>query len=247
MRVAAVQFCPVFKDREANLRTAANLVIQAAKGGATLIVLPELCTSGYSFMSAVEAEPYSEVISGYLRSGARSMEVFGTLAQKLGVNIVWGVMEKDYGTGNLYNSQVLMTPTAKFVSYRKVNPWGQDWLWSQKGESNPPIHVIDGRKVGLLICRDVRDKVDDNWKSFYEKGDADIVCLSANWGDGGFPSVSWMSFVEDNNTALIVANRYGREENNDFGEGGICVIYPDQKVVCDGLKWNQDCIVHAEV
>jgi hypothetical protein len=40
---------------------------------------------------------------------------------------------------------------------------------------------------------------------------ADVVCLSANWGDGGFPAVSWMDFVEENSTCLIVSNRYGQE------------------------------------
>jgi N-carbamoylputrescine amidase len=59
MKVATVQYAPVFKDVDANLRTAATLVIEAANNGAELIVLPELATTGYSFMSAEDAAPYS--------------------------------------------------------------------------------------------------------------------------------------------------------------------------------------------
>lgn len=244
MKVAAVQFQPKLRDVEGNLRRAAELTIEAAKSGAKIVVLPELCTTGYSFMNVGEARPFAETL---LPEQSRSMEVFGTLAAKFDVNVVWGVMESDLGTGKLYNSQVLMTPAGEFISYRKINKWGNDYLWAASGESNPPIIEVDGKKVGLLICRDVRDKYDDDWKDFYEKGDADIVCLSANWGDGGFPAIGWMDFSKENNATLIVSNRYGHEENNNFGEGGVCVVFPDERVACDGLRWSEDCIVYADI
>lgn len=50
-----------------------------------------------------------------------------------------------------------------------------------------------------------------------------------------------------NHTTLVVSNRYGTEIPNNFGEGGICGIYPDQRVMTEGLVWNQDCTVYAEV
>lgn len=250
MKVAAVQFQPKLRDVEGNLRRGAELVVQAAKAGATLIVLPELSTTGFSFMNAAEATPFAEELidSGRPGSGpSRSMQVYGTLAQKLGVTIVWGVMEKNTGAGKLYNSQVLISPDGSWIFYRKINKWGNDYLWATSGESNPPIHMVEGKKVGLLICRDVRDRYDDDWKDFYEKGDADIVCLSANWGDGGFPAVGWIDFAKDNNVILVVSNRYGQEENNNFGEGGVCVVFPDERVACEGLRWSEDCIVYADV
>ena len=54
-------------------------------------------------------------------------------------------------------------------------------------------------------------------------------------------------FVKENNTVLAVANRYGEEVPNDFGHGGICIIQKDGTVNCEGLVWDQDCIVLAEV
>lgn len=250
MKVAAVQFRPTFKDKPGNLRRLANHVVSAAKAGAKLIVLPELCTTGYSFMSAEEARPFAECPRWMddEMNPETGMYVFHTLARKLGVSIVYGFVELDPGTDKLHNSQLYIDSDGYYEAYRKINPWGNDFLWAAPGRSNPPIIRSSlGVRVGLLICRDVRDKRDDKWKSFYTKGDADIVCLSANWGDGGFPAVSWMEFASDNGCAVVVANRYGQESCNNFGEGGSCVIRPDGKVFCEGLEFNRDCIVVADI
>jgi len=244
---AAVQFAPIFKAKTDNLRRLASLVIDAAEHGAKLIVLPELAATGYSFMSPEEAEPFAEVIQDGCDG---SFEVMQALSRKYNVCIAWGLIEKDQGTGKLYNSQVLMCPDA-WESYRKVNLWGNDFLWASEGRGNPQILRVDFGdqqfKVGLLICRDIRDKKDGEWESFYDAGDADIVAMSANWGDGGFPSVGWIDFAKSNAVCLVVSNRYGREVPNNFGEGGVCVIHKDGAVVATGLKWNQDCIVYSEV
>jgi predicted amidohydrolase len=252
MKVAAIQFAPILGKKAENLVRAARLVIEAAKNGAKLIVLPESAVIGYSFMSPEEAAPLAEVLTpSQSEDSSSSFEVMKKLASKLGVHIAWGLAEKDPGTGNLYNSQVLVTPEGEWEAYRKVNLFGNDWLWAKEGRANPPIRTcsIDGqeKKIGLLICRDVRDKKDKHWDSFYEKGDADIVVFSANWGDGGFPASAWMDFVKDNDVTLVVANRYGKEIPNDFGEGGVCIIEPGPQIHCKGLVWNQDCIVYADL
>lgn len=264
LRVAAVQMAPIWGDKQASLSKAAMLVKKAAGKGAQLVVLPELCVVGYSHMSRRAAEPLAEDVwafrseEGKVPSPPTSMAVMHALARKLKVTIVWGLIEKDPGTGDLYNSQVFMDPSGYYTSTRKVNPYGNDYLWATKGISNPPIvqkagpfKETDGsfrsRKVGLLICRDIRNKVDDTWTSFYQPGEADIVCFSSNWGDGGFPSSTWVDFATENKTTLIVSNRYGQEQNNNFGAGGSCIITPDGKVHIDGLKFWSDCIVTAEV
>jgi len=258
VKVAAIQFAPKFRQLQENLQRMASLVTEAAQNEAQVIVLPELATTGYSFMNPLQAVEFAEVLTEFQPvnlAANLSMDVMFALASKYRVHIVWGLVEKDYGTSKLYNTQVLMTPEGRFESYRKVNLWGNDFLWAEEGRSNPTVlecqfdeaGVLITKKVGLLICRDVRDKKNDAWSSFYEAGDADIVAFSANWGDGGFPATSWIDFAKDNNTTLVVSNRYGREVPNDFGEGGVCVIRPTGKVTCDGLVWNSDCIVYADV
>jgi len=244
MRVAVTQFAPVFKAYVENLKTASSLVLRAARGGAQLVVLPELCTTGYSFMSKDEAEPFAEILGETTQTD--SMTIMMALAREQKVAIAWGLVRKDPGTGELYNSQVLVLPDGSWTSYDKINLWANDYLYATEGRSSPPIIDYLGKKVGLLICRDVQDKA-PAWKDFYEAGDADIVCFSSNFGDGGFPAVNWVEFAKDNKVWFAVSNRYGTEANNNFGEGGICVIEPSGKVHCDGLVWNKSCIVCADI
>lgn len=255
MRVAAVQMAPVFRNHFGNVKKASLLALQAAKAGARIVVLPELCTTGYSFMSAAETREFAEVLTDF-RPNANlpptgpcacpSMIVMHRIAKASGAFIAWGLVEFDRGSGHLYNSQVLMAPDGTWASYRKVNLWGNDFLWAEAGRANPPVVPTPLGKIGLLVCRDVRDK-SDKLDSFYEKGDADIVVFSSNWGKGGFPAVHWMDFAKNNKAALIVANRYGEEVNNDFGLGGSCIVTPDGKVSVEGLQWGADCIVTGDV
>ena len=260
MKIATIQFMPILKDKAYNLQHCSKLAVQAAQAGARLICFPELVTTGYSFMSRTDAALFAETLD----SKGAAFSLFKSLAIRLNSYIVWGMMEQEVGTGDLYNSQVCVAPDGSWTSFQKINLWGNDFLWAKPGRSNPPIiemrlsgkHPTDPpsaldkyttKKLGMLVCRDIRDKKDDKWKDFYEKGDADIIALSANWGRGGFPSVSWMDFAKDNDCVLVISNRYGKEVNNDFGEGGVCVIWPDGKVACEGLIWDQDCVVIAEV
>lgn len=254
MKVAAVQFAPVWKDAAKNLATMERLVREAAKNGAILIVLPELCTSGYSFLSDDEARPFSEILTndpGVLKrqvgeSHPKSVGLMKGLVRELEVGIVWGLVEEDPGTGDLYNTQMMVLPDGTWTSYRKVNLWGNDYIWAKEGNGSPPIQTFARKKVGLLICADIRDK-GDNIDTFYEPGDADVVAFSANWGDGGFPAGKWVKFAKGNHCHLIVSNRYGKETCNNFGEGGVCIIEPSGRVNCKGLKWEEPCIVYAEV
>jgi len=256
VKLAAIQYAPIFRDKRENLRRLARMVQEAAEAGARLIVLPELATTGYSFMSKDEARGEAEFITPDAfvynvtntvpaTDPAPTMRVMRALASRFDVHLVWGMVEQAVGSSHLYNSQVYMSPIGEFATYRKINKWANDHLWAEAGRSNPPVVEVDGLRVGMLVCRDVRDKVNDKWTDLYSPGDADVVCLSANWGKGGFPSTSWMDFVSENKMALVVSNRYGSESNNEFGEGGICIIKKNGEVQCDGLKWGADCIVYG--
>lgn len=243
MLVATTQFSPIFKNPKANLQTVFELVVRAAEAGAEIICLPELCTTGYSFMNRVEAEPFAEILQ--LRE-SRSMAVMETLVKKYDIAIALGIMERDPNTDKLYNSQVFMMPDSRFVVCRKISPWGNDRLWSTPGTASPPIVEYLGKKVGLLICRDIRNE-SDNMSHLYEAGDADIVLFSANFGKGEFPSGRWVDFAKNTKSWLITSNRFGIEVHNDFGLGGICIISPTGEVNCEGLKWGEPCMVLGEV
>lgn len=255
MKVAAIQFCPTPNDYACNLRRLAQMVVEIAPQ-VDLVVCPELALCQYALSSVEEARRFAERFEE--AETPHSGSVMAAIARKFNTHIVWGFVEEDRN-GCLYNSQALVSPDGNRISYAKVNLFGPDNLWCHAGSSNPPIHTAtlrDGttKRIGLLVCRDVRDK-SAKIDSFYEKGEADVVCLSAAWGSGTFPAVAWMDFVKDNDMTLVVSNRYGDEGTRPerFGGGGVCIIKPEgdeahpNGVYCDGVLWNQDCVVIAEV
>ena len=253
VKVAVIQYRAVPRDVTENIKRLTNLITEAASNGANLIVAPELAFSGYTMMSSEEAEKLAECPTWLddtdSPSTYKAMGAMYELARALHVCLVFGYIEKDPGTKKLYNSQLLLEGDGFREGYRKVNRFGQDWIWASPGVGNPPIvrSKLLGKRIGLLICRDVRDKRDDKWSDFYSPGEADIVAFSANFGRGAFPATSWVEFAIENKVHLCVSNNYGVEDNLDFGAGGVCVIHPDGSVDCEGLRWNEDCIVYSDI
>src|SRR5688500_3697883 len=63
-RAAAIQFEPVFDDKERNVAELLRLTEEAARGGARLIVHPEMATTGYCWANRAEVAPFVEPIPG---------------------------------------------------------------------------------------------------------------------------------------------------------------------------------------
>ena len=62
VKIACVQMAPVVGKKDENLTRSLDRVQEAAAQGARLIVLPELCNTGYVFESREEAFALAEEI-----------------------------------------------------------------------------------------------------------------------------------------------------------------------------------------
>src|SRR5688572_29141490 len=103
VKVACIQMEPRIGDKPGNLKKTERMIREAAKQGARLLVLPELCNSGYMFKSRVEAFELSEPVPG-----GQTTKLWTRLAAELGLTIVAGICELE---GNaLYNSAVVIDP-----------------------------------------------------------------------------------------------------------------------------------------
>ena len=101
--VAAVQFEPKILDVHKNIATARYLVHEAAAKDASLIVLPELCISGYTLRDKNEASQCSQTKDGY------QTEAFLPIAKQYNCHIILGYVE--LCEGKLYNSAVVIGPS----------------------------------------------------------------------------------------------------------------------------------------
>ena len=82
VRIACLQMEPKIGDKDANLARSLELIEKAAAAGANLVVLPELCNTGYVFETREEAFGLAEEVSlrvgGLLWPEARERLALGT-------------------------------------------------------------------------------------------------------------------------------------------------------------------------
>ena len=147
MKLSCAQLWPRIGELDSNRRRAASAVSAAASDGAALIVLPELCVSGYVFRDAAEARELAEPIDGPTVEGWREQSVRDEIA------IVGGVCELD-DDGLLRNSAVLIEAGELLAVYRKIHLWDREKLVFTPGDDPPPVVETSLARVGVGICYD---------------------------------------------------------------------------------------------
>lgn len=147
MKLSCAQLWPRIGELESNRRRAASAVSAAAADGAALIVLPELCVSGYVFRDAAEARELAEPIDGPTVEGWREQSVREEIA------IVGGVCELD-DDGLIRNSAVLIEAGELLAVYRKIHLWDREKLVFTPGDDPPPVVETSLARVGVGICYD---------------------------------------------------------------------------------------------
>ncbi|WP_455925458.1 nitrilase-related carbon-nitrogen hydrolase [Pseudomonas putida] len=234
INVAAVQFEPTLFEKPRNLQRLADLVEQAARGGAQLIVTPEMGTTGYCWQHREEVAPYVETIPG------ATTERFTQLARQYGCHIVIGMPEVDPLDDLYYNSAVLIGPDGVVGKHRKTHPYISEPKWAASGDLGHQVFDTPIGRIALLICMDIH---------FLETarivglGGADVICHISNWLAERTPAPYWINRAFENGCYLVESNRWGHERGVQFS-GGSCVIEPDGKVqgildTCDGVLFGQ--------
>lgn len=239
--VAAVQFKPAILDVHANLKTAQQMAFEAAAKGAALVVLPELCTSGFVLENKREAADCAQEKNGY------QTEAFVPIARKFNTHIVFGYVE--HCGGKFYNSAAVVGPTGLVANSQKHNLWGSDHLWAEAADSLHPVITTRAGRTGVLICRDVMNNYRDTYKfykqeqRFYKAGSVDTIALLTNWGtDYGYPDSSWVELAEETHSNIVVSNRVGKERDLKF-KGGSCIVDRNKKVWTHGSSFTESAVV----
>lgn len=242
--VAAAQFEPRAHRVDENIAQALELTLDAASKGARIIVLPELCISGYDLSGPREAMECAQTVDGY------QTNAFVPIAERFNCHVVFGCVELH--EGNLYNSAVIVGPRGPAGSVRKHNLWGLDFLWARRGDGEFPCVVTPEGRLGALIQSDValEDAVASHvtpktsWcTSYYGRGSVDTIALLVNWSaETAHPHPSWVNLAEVTQTNVIVANRLGEEGGIRF-RGGSCIISRDLHVWTNGTNFNDTAIV----
>jgi predicted amidohydrolase len=232
MRIGYVQFSPVLAEPEANRRAVERLV--ALGSGAHLLVLPELCNSGYNFATResalAAAEPFAD--SPFLR-------LLADLSRRHGVYLVGGFCERE--GDRLYNTAALVGPEGPIGRYRKTHLFWNEKDLFQPGDLGFPVYDLDlgllsrpgakGRcRVGLLICFDWQ--FPEVWRILALRG-VQIACHPSNLVLPGKAQRAVPLHAMLNRMFVVTTNRTGREGNLSF-TGCSIIVSPEGEVLSQG-------------
>ena len=234
-RVVAIQYAPTLGEKEKNIRDLLRLVEDAATHHARLIVLPEMATTGYCWVSSDEIAPYTETIPG------PTTERFQIVASQYNCFIAFGLPEVDLETGIYYNSMVLLGPEGIIGKYRKLHMDLGDQRWARDGDLGVPVWDTPLGRVSALIGGDAKYFEVARIAALHE---ADVLLVLANWADEISPSCWWMTRAFENSLYVVAANRYGRERGVQF-RGGSWVLNSDGSI--QSFLENDEGIVYGEV
>jgi len=215
VKLATIQFTPAFGEKEKNLSR-----IQALTDGleADVIVLPELCTTGYFFLSREEVAAAAEPADG------PSADFFQKMARKHNALVFAGFAEKD--RDRLYNACIIAIPgKAAPLVYRKTHLFYKEQLCFDPGDTGFFVVEDTARdlRVGPMICYDWR--FPEAARVLMLLG-ADLIVCPSNLVTDAWRLVMPARAIE-NKVYLAVANRAGieRREQEELLFKGNSAIY----------------------
>ena len=270
VRVAVVQQAPALLDREQTLVRGAELIEEAAAGGARLVSFPETWVPGYPEWlwrlrpgqdAGLTAEIHARLLENAVDLEAGHLAPIQDAARQHGVTVSIGVHERDgrYSRGTLYNTAVLLGPEGNVLNrHRKLMPTNPErMVWGLGDASGLRVVETPVGRVGALIC----------WENYmplarfalYAQGPDFHVAPTWDAGSGWVSTMRHIAlegrcWVLGNGTAMrgrdVPEAFPGREvlfpdEEDWFNPGDSVIVSPEGRVVAGPLR-NQHGILYAD-
>lgn len=238
MRIGFYQTSPVFGEKRKNIE---QIESACANVKIDLLVLPELCTTGYQFVSESEVRELAEPADG------ETVGRLGELARRSGGAIAAGFLERDGEA--VYNSAVLVSPEPGVAPglYRKVHLFDEEKKWMRPGNLGFPLFEHRGVRLGMLICFDWA--FPEAARSLALQG-MDILLHPANlvlpWCQDAMRTRAL-----ENGIFAVTANRVGEEYREGAGRplsftGASQVVGPRGEVICRAAASEELRVVEIE-
>lgn len=212
-KVAAVQAAPVFLNRDATVDKACDLIAEAGREGARLVVFPESFIPAYpDWVWAVPAGETSLLNNLYAQFVANSLEIPSPATERLcqaakraKTYVVMGVSERNTESsgGSLYNTLLYIDDGGSILgNHRKLVPTGGERLvWAQGDGSTLNAYDTALGKLGGLIC----------WENYmplaryalYAWGTQ--IYVAATW-DQGEPWLSTLRHIAKEGSTYVISS-----------------------------------------
>jgi predicted amidohydrolase len=200
MRVAALQFKPNHAEPERS-RARLRSWLRAAPERA-LVVLPEMCVSGYIFRDRAHIAPFAEPARG------PTFEALAPLAAEGRRWLVVGFAERD--RDRLFNSALVIDPRGGLAGvYRKTLLFEADTTWATPGDTGYLRLDTEQGALAVGICMDLND---DRFTGWLQAQRAELLAFPTNWVEE-YSDVHayWRERLAGVPSVLVAANSYGAE------------------------------------
>ncbi|MGV6845511.1 MAG: carbon-nitrogen hydrolase family protein [Lutibacter sp.] len=269
IKISAVQDAPIFLDIEKTIEKSCQLIIEAAKNGAKLVVFPEAFISGYpdwvwlipNSKGAILNELYIKLLKNAISADDQYTYKLCKTAKKHDIYVVMGVNERNTQTSGagLYNSIFFISNEGKLDGiHRKLVPTGGEKLIWNRGEGDTlDIYNTSIGKIGGLVC----------WENFmpsarlqlYQKGiqihAAPTWDKSENWltsmkayaREGGMFIISVCQAIKLSDIPDTFSFKEFYPEGREWiNTGNSAIISPNGKVLAGPIS-NEKKIIYADI
>jgi 2,6-dihydroxypseudooxynicotine hydrolase len=182
--IAVAQLAIAIGEPDANRKAAAVAVAEAAAAGARLVVLPELCDSGYVFGDDAERAAAEARALASPADDSVTLRQWQGMAAEHRLVIVGGFCERG-ASGRLYNSAAVVDASGTRAVYRKAHLWDQEKLVFTPGDAPPPVVDLGFGRVGVMICYDLEFP---EWVRLPALAGADLIAAPVNWPAAAHPA-----------------------------------------------------------
>ena len=272
--VAAIQAAPIYMNLERSLARALELIAEAARRRAQLVVFPESWLPGYPAWLDVgrdvarwDHQPmkrlYAQLMDNSVVVPSPVTDELGEAARRHNLTLVMGVHERvssGAGRGTLYNSILTFGPTGELLNvHRKLVPtFNERLIWGQgDGRGLKTVETPVGR-VGGLIC----------WEHWMPHARQTLHIAGEDVHVALWPSVKEMHQIASRHYAfegrcfvvaaggimrrsdlpadIEIADGENAEESELILNGGSAVIGPDGQYVA-GPAFGSEVIILARI
>jgi nitrilase len=269
-KIAVVQAAPVVLDREATVSKARELIAEAGRSGARLVVFPEAFIPTYPDwvwrippgQHRVLADMYAELLEQSVEIPGPVTEYLSQAARQAGVYVAMGLNERNAQASNasLYNTLLYIGPEGDLLGkHRKLVPTAPErMVWAQGDGSTLEVFDTSLGKLGGLIC----------WENYMPLARYSLyawgvqIYLAPTW-DNGEPWLSTLRHIAKEGRVYVVGcsiamrkqdipdrfefkAKYYSEVGEWINKGDSAVVSPDGKFVAGPLN-AEEGILYAEL
>jgi nitrilase len=267
--IAAVQAAPVFLNREATMDKAEQLIAEASREGARLVVFPETFVPAYpDWVWAIPpgrgsllGELYSELVDQSVTVPGPATERLGEAARAAGSYVAIGVNERNTAAsdGSLYNTLLYFDPQGNFIGkHQKLVPTAPErMVWAPGSGSTLEVYDTSIGKLSGLIC----------WENYMPLARYAMwawgaqIHIAPTW-DRGEPWISTLRHTAKEGRVYVlgcgsalrrddIPDSYAFKQNlsteTDWvNPGDSVIIDPDGKFIAGPVR-NEETILYAEM